>query len=229
MSARALGGVVALAMAVAVLCIAGPAVLLGGAVTAGCQPLAATSAGVPSSAGDWNTEQVANATTIITTGRQKGVPQRGWIIAVATAMQESGLRNLPGGDRDSIGLFQQRPSQGWGTPEQLADPAYAAGTFYDKLLSIGGWQTMPLTEAAQRVQVSAHPSAYAAWEDDATTLVNNLAGGQARCALVGRGGWVTPVSGPIVSGFRTPERPGHDGIVAALAVSDWDGVQFRLG
>ena len=99
---------------------------------------------------------------------------QGWIIAVATAMQESSLVNLTGGDRDSVGLFQQRPSQGWGTPEQLHDPTYAAGKFYDKLLTVAGWQTMPLTEAAQAVQRSAYPEAYAKWEQPATTLVIHL-------------------------------------------------------
>jgi murein DD-endopeptidase MepM/ murein hydrolase activator NlpD len=127
-------------------------------------------------------------------------------------MQESGLRNLPGGDRDSVGLFQQRPSQGWGSPQQLQDPAYAAGKFYDKLVIITGWQQMPLAEAAQAVQVSAYPDAYARWEHDATVLATAITGDATACAPVGPGGWVMPVNGPVVSGFRTPDRPGHDGI-----------------
>jgi hypothetical protein len=127
------------------------------------------------STGQWNAEQVANAQIIVQVGRDRQIPPRGWVIAVATAMQESSLRNLAGGDRDSIGLFQQRPSQGWGTPQQLVDPAYQAGKFYTELLTIHGWQTTPLTEAAQAVQRSAYPDAYAKWEGDATSLVQQQA------------------------------------------------------
>jgi cell wall-associated NlpC family hydrolase len=130
-------------------------------------------------ANGWDADQLGIAATIVETGVAKGVPRWGWLIAVATAMQESGLRNLPHlGDRndhDSIGVFQQRPSQGWGTPAKLADPAYQAGRFYDRLRTIPGWETMPLTDAAQVVQRSAYPDAYARWADDATQLVDQLA------------------------------------------------------
>jgi hypothetical protein len=100
------------------------------------------------------------------------------VIALATAAQESKWRNLSGGDRDSIGLFQQRPSQGWGTPTQIADPRYAAGRFYTALLKVKGWQKMALGTAAQRVQRSADAdgSAYARWEEDATVLTSALMG-----------------------------------------------------
>jgi cell wall-associated NlpC family hydrolase len=119
----------------------------------------------------WDGEQVANGAVIVEVGRRMRVPAWGQVIAVATAMQESSLRNLAGGDRDSVGLFQQRPSQGWGTPAQLSDPAYAAGRFYQALLAVAGWQQMPLSEAAQRVQHSAFPFAYQRWTADAITLV----------------------------------------------------------
>ncbi|WP_328468854.1 hypothetical protein OHA21_00215 [Actinoplanes sp. NBC_00393] len=136
---------------------------------------AASSTQQPSGAASWDTEQLSIAETIIEVGRIKGVPRWGWTIALAVAMQESGLRNLPHlgerNDRDSIGVFQQRPSQGWGTPEQLAQPAYQAGKFYEKLLAIPGWEAMPLTRAAQAVQVSAYPDAYAKWTDEALRLV----------------------------------------------------------
>ncbi|SNY60495.1 peptidase M23 [Paractinoplanes atraurantiacus] len=122
----------------------------------------------------WNDEQVANARLIVTIGNERRIPDRGVVIAVATALQESNLRNLRGGDRDSIGLFQQRPSQGWGTPAQLSDPAYQTRKFYDKLLTIDGWQTMRLTEAAQAVQISAFPNAYAKHTTSATRLVEAL-------------------------------------------------------
>ena len=119
-----------------------------------------------------------NAATIVAVGQNLHVPPRGWIIAVATAMQESHLHNLPNlgaaNDHDSLGLFQQRPSQGWGTPTQIMDPTHAATTFYRHLLTIKGWTDLPLTAAAQAVQRSAFPGAYAKWEPDATQLVGAL-------------------------------------------------------
>ncbi|GAA2631308.1 peptidase M23 [Paractinoplanes durhamensis] len=123
---------------------------------------------------DWSDEQVANARTIVTIGNQRRVPKEGQVIAVATAMQESRLRNLKGGDRDSIGLFQQRPSKGWGTLKQLTDPAYQTQKFYDKLLRIHNWQDMRPTEAAQAVQISAFPEAYAKHVPAATRLVESF-------------------------------------------------------
>jgi murein DD-endopeptidase MepM/ murein hydrolase activator NlpD len=170
--------------------------------------------------GTWSPEQVSNAATIVTVGVRSGVPPRGWVIALATAMQESSLINNPGGDQDSIGLFQQRPSQGWGTPAQLHDPTYAAGTFYATLLSVNGWQAMALTDAAQAVQRSAYPDAYATWETDATHLVaalTGLTGALAACsATIGPQRWTQPVHGPIVSAFRTPDRPTHNGVDIAV-------------
>lgn len=127
----------------------------------------------------WDAEQRTHARTIVAVGRASGAPPRGWVIAVAAAMQESGLRNLPPGqgDRDSVGLLQQRPSQGWGTPAQLADPAYQAQRFYQALQAVPNWQQLPLTIAAQAVQRSAHPDAYARWTNDALTLVTQTATG----------------------------------------------------
>jgi murein DD-endopeptidase MepM/ murein hydrolase activator NlpD len=167
----------------------------------------------------WDAEQLSNVATILTVGNTKGVPPWGWVVALATAMQESTLRNPPGGDRDSIGLFQQRPSQGWGTPEQLADPAYQAGKFFDKLLPNEGWQQMPLTEAAQAVQRSAYPDAYAKHTTNAIRLVSHVGAalglstvGINPCSGVSAQGWTQPVRAPVVSGFRTSSRPGHDGV-----------------
>lgn len=172
--------------------------------------------------------QMRNAAIIIWVGADMGVPPRGWVIAVATAIQESTLRNLPHlgerNDHDSIGLFQQRPSQGWGSPEQLLDPYYASRKFYEKLLTIEGWETLPLTEAAQRVQRSAFPDAYAKHEPVATEIVNLLANGAARAVAVGKklrcaedeeiaaSGWTRPLSAPVTSGFRTLSRPDHHGV-----------------
>lgn len=137
------------------------------------QPLPAGNAQLAS----LDSTQRANAATIIGTGQKLGVPARGWQVALATALQESTLHNLTYGDRDSLGLFQQRPSQGWGTPAQVTDPAYAATTFYQHLLAIPGWDALPVTVAAQTVQRSAFPSAYAKWEGLASALVGALAGG----------------------------------------------------
>lgn len=128
----------------------------------------------------YTADQIANAATIVAVGRQLAVPPAGWVIAVATALQESGLRNLNHGDRDSLGLFQQRPSQGWGSPTQILDPTYAATQFYRHLLAVPGWQQMPLTQAAQAVQRSAFPNAYAAREAAARQIVAFV--GTASCA-----------------------------------------------
>jgi cell wall-associated NlpC family hydrolase len=124
--------------------------------------------------GRWGSEEIANVASIVAVGREMDVPPRGWVIATATAMQESTLKNLNFGDRDSLGLFQQRPSAGWGTPTQITSPQYASRKFYEGLLQVPGWPTMRLTDAAQRVQVSAFPEAYQKWENDAETLVSKV-------------------------------------------------------
>jgi hypothetical protein len=185
-------------VAVPMLAIAGT----GGATTT-CLPVptgnettvaAQAVAGPPSSPG-WDADQVAIAATILTVGQARGVPAWGWVVAVATAMQESQLRNLPGGDADSIGVFQQRPSQGWGTPAQLASPTYRAGKFYDALLAIPRWQAMPLTQAANKVQRSAFPSRYARWTSAATVLVAQLTSTPSATASAAGGPVGIPTSG----------------------------------
>ncbi|MCX5238900.1 C40 family peptidase [Streptomyces prunicolor] len=120
-------------------------------------------------------EQIPNARTIVATGIGLHVPKKGQIIALATAMQESRLRNLSSGDLDSLGLFQQRPSQGWGTAAEIRDPVYASEQFYKHLLAVDGWQQLTVTQAAQRVQRSAYPDAYADWEELATALQKAIA------------------------------------------------------
>ncbi|MFE2011119.1 C40 family peptidase [Streptomyces sp. NPDC059491] len=119
-------------------------------------------------------EQIPHARTIVATGIDLGVPERGQVVALATAIQESRLSNLAYGDRDSLGLFQQRPSQGWGTPAQIRDPAYASRKFYEGLLKVSGWQQMTVTQAAQAVQRSGFPDAYAQWEPLARALQQAL-------------------------------------------------------
>jgi LysM repeat protein len=130
-------------------------------------------------------EMRRNAMVIVSIGKQLKVPHYGIIIALAAAAQESGLRNLTSGDRDSIGLFQQRPAMGWGSPKQLLDTAYASRLFFGGhsnpnkgntrgLLDIHGWQKMSVARAAQAVQISAHPSAYAKWESSARAWLSQL-------------------------------------------------------
>jgi hypothetical protein len=121
-------------------------------------------------------EQAGNAGIIAAIAVRRNLPGRAATIGIATAAQESKLVNLPGGDRDSIGLFQQRPSQGWGTPQQLRDPVYATNAFYDVLVKVEGYQNLPITTAAQRVQRSAFPSAYAEHESEARILASALTG-----------------------------------------------------
>lgn len=121
-------------------------------------------------------EQAANAATISAVGTTRGMPERAVTIALATALQESGLRNIHHGDRDSLGLFQQRPSKGWGTRRQILDPVHAAGKFYEHLAEVPGYSRLPLTVAAQRVQRSGFPQAYAKHEPDATLLAAALTG-----------------------------------------------------
>lgn len=126
-----------------------------------------------------NKGQLNNASTIKQTGLNLKVPEPGEVIAIATALQESSLRDLDHGDRDSLGLFQQRPSQGWGTRSQILDPIHASSTFYRHLLTIPGWRTISVAQAAQAVQRSAYPTAYAKWEPLARDLVTLLPEGGA--------------------------------------------------
>ncbi|MGN9912721.1 M23 family metallopeptidase [Phytohabitans sp. LJ34] len=226
MSSRAIATIVAAGLCVVLVCGAGTAVLTAGtasACTTTAVPTAThtTGAGAATTSGpstQWspiepfNSEQVGNAVTIIRVGADTGLPSQAWVIAVATAITESSLynRTVPV-DHDSLGLFQQRPSQGWGTPQQLTDPVYASQAFYRKLATVDGWQTMPLAEAAQAVQKSARPNAYQKWAEHAAMLVTTISEtlGLASCAA---SGWTQPVQAPVTSGFRTAERPTHDGV-----------------
>ena len=120
--------------------------------------------------------QVANATTIAQTAVALGLPHHAVTVALAATFQESGLQNLTHGDRDSVGLFQQRPSQGWGTPAQLLDTRYASDAFLRALSRIQGWASLPVADAVQRVQRSAAPGAYAHWEREARALARAVTG-----------------------------------------------------
>ncbi|MGH3433849.1 MAG: C40 family peptidase [Thermocrispum sp.] len=133
-------------------------------------------------------EQARNAAVIITVGHRMQIPLRGWVIAIATALQESDLINSSAAtDHDSLGLFQQRPSQGWGTPAQILDPAYASAAFYTALRHVPGWENLPLTVAAQTVQRSAYPHAYHKHETRATEVVAAFTGGAVCTGATGAG------------------------------------------
>jgi hypothetical protein len=136
-------------------------------------PVATTAAVTP-----LTSEMAANARLIISVGREAGASDAALVVALAAAAQESGLRNIDHGDRDSLGLFQQRPSSGWGTQEQVMDADRAARAFFGGpvnpntgvtrgLLDINGWEAMTVTQAAQAVQISGHPELYANWEASA--------------------------------------------------------------
>jgi len=130
--------------------------------------------------------QSDNAALLTAVSVRRGLPARAATIAIATALQESKLVNLSYGDRDSVGLFQQRPSQGWGTAEQIMDPVYSTDRFYDGLVGIAGYQDLPITDAAQKVQRSAFPEAYAQHEALARAWASALTGwspGALTCTL----------------------------------------------
>lgn len=125
---------------------------------------------------DIDTGQGEIASLIAAIGVRRGLPARAVSIALATAFQESKLRNLTSGDRDSLGIFQQRPSQGWGTRAQIQDPAYSINAFYNALVQVPGYETMRITDAAQKVQRSGYPEAYEPHAPDARALASALTG-----------------------------------------------------
>ncbi|WP_246958304.1 D-alanyl-D-alanine carboxypeptidase family protein [Brachybacterium sp. Marseille-Q7125] len=196
---KLIGAIAALALLAGVAIIGVPiaVVLVGAAVLdsdssgqsdvcaeGGSPSLVVDLAGLPSKVLDLTDEQIENAAIILATAQEMGMDQRAQLIGLMTAMQESTLVNLEDGDRDSIGLFQQRPSMGWGSPEELHDPTYAARAFFqgvpDKgipgLKDIQGWEKMPFTQAAQAVQQSGYPDAYAQHEAKAMKIMAALAG-----------------------------------------------------
>lgn len=173
-------------------------------------PSMCTPAGAePGAATGYQPEQISNAATIVAVGKQNNVPQHGWIIALVTAIQESGLRNLDHGDRDSLGLFQQRASQGWGSPAQIRDPAYSATQFYQHLLAVPDWQQKSVNDAAQTVQNSGVPNAYGRHEPAAHQLLAGVGG--ASCPSSPTDTWAIPTDGTCTSGFGPREEAFHRG------------------
>ncbi|MEV7706926.1 NlpC/P60 family protein [Mesorhizobium sp. B2-3-3] len=157
-------------------------------------------------------EQVPNAKTIQATGVAMNVPARGQVVALATALQESGLRNLTYGDRDSLGLFQQRPSQGWGTANEILDPVHASTKFYEGLKRVSGWQSLSVTQAAQAVQRSGFPEAYAKWEPLATALQQAIEP-------------LLPTA-DVASTTPAPSGSGNTTSIAGGCTADGDGTDF---
>jgi len=153
-------------------------IIFGAGDPATCNPTAPASpaprppatGAAPGGVAGYTGDQIANAATIVAVGRQLAVPEQGQVVALAAAIQESGLRNLDHGDSDSLGLFQQRPSQGWGTPAQVMNPTHADTAFYQHLLAVPDWQHISVNDAAQAVQHSAFPNAYATYGQAARAL-----------------------------------------------------------
>ncbi|MFG3492279.1 C40 family peptidase [Streptomyces sp. NPDC047972] len=161
-------------------------------------------------------EQVPNAKTIQATGVAMNIPARGQVVALATALRESGLRNLTYGDRDSLGLFQQRPSMGWGTANEILDPVHASTKFYEGLRKVSGWQSLSITQAAQAVQRSGFPEAYAKWEPLATALQKAIE------PLLPKAGGVSPDPSPSGSAGTGSPAPG----IAGGCSAEGDGTGF---
>ena len=154
----------------------------------------------------WAPDQASNAAAITAIALKRDLPPRAATIAIATAMQESKVRNITYGDRDSLGLFQQRPSQGWGTPEQILNPEYSTNKFYDALVKVEGYTTMEITDAAQEVQRSAAGKAYAQHEAQARATASALSG---------------QTHAGVVCVLEPPQSPGDPQAVASLIEQDF--------
>lgn len=156
-------------------------------------------------------EQVRNSAIIVAVSYQRDLSEQAAVIALATAWQESGLRNIEYGDRDSLGLFQQRPSYGWGTPEEIMDPWYSSGRFYDELVKFPDWETTDVNDIAQKVQRSGHPEAYRQHETNARALAGAL-------------------RGSLTASLGCVDRSGHPGDASAFedVVAQVPGVEMRV-
>ncbi|GAY08098.1 hypothetical protein TOK_0935 [Pseudonocardia sp. N23] len=189
---------------------------LGGALVGGCGGDGGTGGGSQQiGPRSWSAEQTANAQTIVEIAVARALPRRAAVIAVATAIVESQLNNVTYGDRDSLGLFQQRPSQSWGSPATILNPALATATFYDRLLQVPGWASMPAGVAEQAVQRSAFPERYAPAETPAAALVERF--------WKGPDNPVPPADAAIVSGADAQAAA-----FATLGCSDQGGSSIQL-
>lgn len=181
-------------------------------------------------------EQSGYAAIIVAESIRRGLPSRAATIALATAMQESGVRNLDYGDRDSVGLFQQRPSQGWGTEKQLMDPWYASGKFYAALVKVKNWQTGDINDVAQQVQRSGVPDGYRKHVSAARTFASALTGqSPAAISCVDRG--TGAASASTITSLLTKAFGSHVKVTAsgrsvrlesASTVSLWAAAQLAM-
>ncbi len=180
---------------------------------------------------DLSPEQAGNAATISGVAVRRGLPARAVTIALATALQESDLLNLDYGDRDSLGLFQQRPSQGWGSAAQVQDPVHATNAFYDALVKVDGYRTRPITVVAQAVQRSGFPRAYAQHESRARVLASALTGnspGALSCSLGERGAAGAGTSGAAGPARLTAALTSEQPRVDTAALPGRAGVRLRV-
>ena len=183
-------------------------------------------------------DQAVYASLITAVAVQRGLPPRAASIALATAMQESKLRNIDHGDQagpDSRGLFQQRPSQGWGTEAQIMDPYYAANAFYDALVKIPDYESLDITDAAQRVQRSAYPTAYAQHEEMGRTFASGLSGQTpeaVQCTLrsAGTGGTTDALSAELAQAYGPLSHAveGSTLVVDAAGSQGWSVAQWAV-
>lgn len=168
---------------------------------------------------EWTPEQAANASTITVVGTlERGLPDHAATIALTTAIQESKLRNLTYGDRDSLGLFQQRPSMGWGTSAQILDPVYSTNAFYDAMLKVKDWRSADVGSVAQSVQNSGFPDAYDDHVDQGRTLATVLSGQVSE----GVGCRLDPVTGtasPAATAAKLTAQSGVRGTVSGSAIT----------
>lgn len=219
-------GRIGCAAASAIVLLVGAVVLVAWLVRTTEQPVEASgtcTAQVEGAGWDLSLEQADNAALISATSVQRGMPARAATIGLATALQESRLVNIDYGDRDSVGLFQQRPSQGWGTVEEIMDPAYSTAQFYEALATVDGYTEMEITEAAQTVQRSGFPDAYAQHEPRARAWASALTGwseGALNCDLS------TTTTGGSVEGLSDRVLQDYGGAVTAAvdATSEGDRV-----
>lgn len=190
---------------------------------------------LPPSVGPYSGEQLTNAAAILTIGKQLGLDAHAQQIALIAAMTESTLHNYTGGDRDSAGLFQMRPSQGWGTHAQVTAIPYEVNTFYTRLETIPGWQTMPPGDAAQAIERSAYPDRYATHVAQAVQIMNALSGVTATVVsdtttglVCGSGTGNTTLTLP--AGATTPTGPHATLITKAIAFAETQlGKPYVLG
>ncbi|MDL5160483.1 C40 family peptidase [Actinomycetospora termitidis] len=223
MDRRRLGLLVGSAVTAYLLFLAAPLILVtvlisGGLGAAGstCDGPGGTAAGTDGTGAALNGgDQLAYAQLITSIVAGRGLPQQAAVVAIATAAQESRLGQAgmnTAVDHDSLGLFQQRPSAGWGSPAQVKDPTYATNKFLDGLVGIGGWATMPVTKAAQTVQRSAFPDAYAQWEAQARDFATRFwppgtpPGGNPAAAAT------QAAAAPSAAGAQTCPGEGGDGL-----------------